>query len=215
MYHGEDGLEPAQLSLPVYLTFDDGPHTELTPRILDLLRVRGARATFFVVGMKAAGPIARKLLSRMTGEGHTIGNHSFSHRNLTSCEPQSIRDEIMSTEKVLEGFASFRRLFRPPYGKTNPTVLEIAHQLGYELILWNNDPRDWACRTTPDEWVTNALAAVKTHDARLIVCHDTHRHTADHLPQLLDELTSDGYTFDSLAIPQAATIPTQLESSHN
>lgn len=208
-------MAPPVLSRSVYLTFDDGPHTELTPRILDLLHERGARATFFVVGMKATGPIATKLLGRMTREGHTIANHSFSHRNLTSCEPQSIREEILSTEKVLEGFASFRRLFRPPYGKTNSTVLDIAHQLGYDLILWNNDPRDWACRTTPDAWVTNALAAVKTRDARLIVCHDTHRHTADHLPQLLDELTSDGYMFDSLATPEAATTATQLESSHN
>lgn len=189
---------PVKISPQIFLTFDDGPHVAFTPSILDTLYAHKVRATFFVLGSKLTSEAAFRILERMNEEGHTIGNHGFSHRDLTLCAERTIRSEILSTEKRLLSFSAFRRIFRPPYGKLNEKVSATALDLGYAVHLWNNDPRDWAPDGKPDKWVSNALSAARQRGARTILCHDIHRTTAENLHQLIRALLDDKYSFRAL-----------------
>jgi len=93
-------FEEKEESRSIYLTFDDGPHSKFTPRVLDVLRCQGLKATFFVVGSKLkVGPLA-ELVALAASEGHTVGNHTFSHPDLTTCSEGRIREEIGATRST-------------------------------------------------------------------------------------------------------------------
>lgn len=183
----------------IYLTFDDGPHLAFTPRILDILRSRNIKATFFVVGSKLDSKPLADVVTAAASDGHAIGNHTFTHRDLTACSEEQIREEIENTSCRLHSLGIQCRLLRPPYGSTNRKVAEVVQRLGYELTFWDNDPRDWKsdCQFA-SEWVTNAISAVDQKNARVIVCHDIHQRTADHLGSLVEALSTRGFVFSSL-----------------
>src|SRR5208337_3073845 len=142
-----------ELRLPVYLTFDDGPHLRVTPRILQVLREERAKATFFIVGNRLKEPGAPEIVAHAIADGHTIGNHSLTHRDLTLFSEHDITTEVVTTSKLLEPLGVACTLVRPPYGRTNNIVAKVIEELGYQLVLWNNDPRDWARESQPDKWV--------------------------------------------------------------
>ena len=124
------------------LTFDDGPNSLWTPRLLDLLSRRGVRATFFLVGSRAqAEPsLVRQILSA----GHLIGNHSWSHRNLALAPSSTIEDQLSrANQAIAEITGSSPRFFRPPYGARRPATLRIARRLGLTPVLWNAMTSDW------------------------------------------------------------------------
>jgi peptidoglycan/xylan/chitin deacetylase (PgdA/CDA1 family) len=189
----------------VFLTFDDGPDPGVTPRVLDVLESEGARATFFVVGSRAVVASGQEALQRAVQHGHCIGNHTFSHPDLTRCSNAVVRREILATHEIIERFQPVGRLFRPPYGRLDWRIAGIVRELGYHLALWDNDPRDWAETSQPCGWVERAVSAVREHGARFIVCHDVHRSTADNLSALVRALRIEGYSFSSLAETQTAT----------
>jgi len=182
----------------IYLTFDDGPHPVITPRILDILRSGNIKATFFVVGSRLETRTLAEIVVAAAFEGHAIGNHTFTHPDLTVCSDQEIRDEIESTSARLRSLGIDCRLLRPPYGRTNRRVVDVVQQLGYELVLWDNDPRDWRTDCARNQWVTNAILDVDRRNTRVLVCHDTHQQTADHLSTLIEELSVRGFDFSSL-----------------
>lgn len=183
----------------IYLTFDDGPHPEFTPFILNVLRARGIKASFFVVGSRLRIKELARIAALAASEGHTIGNHTFTHPDLSTCSEKQIREEIGNTTLQLRALGIPPTVFRPPYGNTDRRVEEIAKDLGYELVLWDNDPCDWKVpRRRQDEWVSNAVDCVDREDARVILCHDTSRRTAAHVGSLIDALSKPGLAFSNI-----------------
>jgi len=126
----------------IALTFDDGPNPEWTPRLLDVLARHEVKATFFMLGKFAA--VHKELVRRVAAEGHTVGDHSWSHPKLSKCSAMRIKDELKQTKEALEQILGARvRFFRPPFGARRPAVFRIARELGLEPVLWNAMTNDW------------------------------------------------------------------------
>lgn len=121
----------------VYLTFDDGPHPPETERVLDVLRERGARATFFLIGSKVSGNEA--VLRRMLEEGHALGLHTYSHAGtfpLLSFD--KMLADVNDGKRAVESVAGKKiSLFRPPFGVTNPTIAKVIRTLGLQTVGWD------------------------------------------------------------------------------
>ena len=121
----------------VYLTFDDGPHPPETQRVLDVLRERGARATFFLIGSKVSGNEA--VLRRMLEEGHALGLHTYSHAGtfpLLSFD--KMLADVNEGKRAVESVAGKKiSLFRPPFGVTNPTISKVVRTLGLHTVGWD------------------------------------------------------------------------------
>ena len=121
----------------VYLTFDDGPHPSETERVLDVLRERGARATFFLIGSKVSGNEA--VLRRMLEEGHALGLHTYSHAGtfpLLSFD--KMLADVNEGKRAVESVAGKKiSLFRPPFGVTNPTISKVIRTLGLQTVGWD------------------------------------------------------------------------------
>ena len=121
----------------VYLTFDDGPHPPETERVLDVLRERGARATFFLIGSKVSGNEA--VLRRMLEEGHALGLHTYSHAGtfpLLSFD--KMLADVNEGKHAVESVAGKKiSLFRPPFGVTNPTIAKVIRTLGLQTVGWD------------------------------------------------------------------------------
>lgn len=121
----------------VYLTFDDGPHPPETERVLDVLRERGAKATFFLIGSKVSGNEA--VLRRMLEEGHALGLHTYSHAGtfpLLSFD--KMLADVNEGKRAVESVAGKKiSLFRPPFGVTNPTIAKVVRILGLQTVGWD------------------------------------------------------------------------------
>lgn len=121
----------------VYLTFDDGPHPPETERVLDVLRERGARATFFLVGSKVSGNEA--VLRRMLEEGHALGLHTYSHAGtFPLLSFYKMLADVNEGKRAVESVAGKKiSLFRPPFGVTNPTISKVVRTLGLQTVGWD------------------------------------------------------------------------------
>jgi peptidoglycan/xylan/chitin deacetylase (PgdA/CDA1 family) len=139
---GEALTAPAQPG-ELALTFDDGPNPASTPTLLDLLAEHDVRATFFLMGSFAER--APEMVRRIASAGHLIGNHSWSHPNLSSTPAAKIREELVRTSATLEQITGAKvKYFRPPFGARRPAVFQIARELGLEPVLWNAMTTDWS-----------------------------------------------------------------------
>ncbi|MBB6351498.1 peptidoglycan/xylan/chitin deacetylase (PgdA/CDA1 family) [Nonomuraea muscovyensis] len=174
----------------VALTFDDGPGPH-TGRLLDLLRARRARATFFVVGhMVAAGRAG--LVRRIAQEGHELGNHTWSHAALTALPDDRLRRELLRTGDLVRRLTGVRmRVMRPPYGMTDGRVARETRRQGMAQILWDVDTRDWRDRDPAD--VTRRAA--RASPGSVVLMHDLHRATVRAMTGVLDRLSRRGYRF--------------------
>jgi peptidoglycan/xylan/chitin deacetylase (PgdA/CDA1 family) len=120
----------------IAMTFDDGPHPVLTPRLLDVLKARGIRATFFLIGENAAE--YPDIVRRIAAEGHEIGNHTWNHPQLTKLNPAALREEINRTSSTIaEIIGKPLLVMRPPYGATSAYINHwMKHEFGMKVILW-------------------------------------------------------------------------------
>ncbi|MCE1173891.1 MAG: polysaccharide deacetylase family protein [Propionibacteriales bacterium] len=179
----------------VALTFDDGPVAG-TATLLDVLKSKGVHATFFVVGKNAA--VNRSLIRRMVNEGHVVGNHTWSHKQLTRLTDSGIRAEITkASDAIVKGGAPTPTLLRPPYGATNATVSKVAASLGMAQIMWNVDPLDWKDRNSAK--VTQRVLAA-TRPGSIVLSHDIHPTTRAAYAAIIDGLRAKGYTL--VTVPQ-------------
>ncbi len=176
----------------VAMTFDDGPHAENTPRLLDMLKQRGIKATFFVVGQCAAE--YPEIMKRIVAEGHEIANHSWSHPQLSKMGEGSVTDQLQRTHDVIEQTTGVTpKIMRPPYGAFTATQRNWAfHKWGYKTILWDVDPLDWKYRNA--EHVKGVILK-ETVSGSIILSHDIHKSTVDAMPATLDGLTARGFKF--------------------
>lgn len=180
-------------SLPyIAITFDDGPHPENTPRLLDMLRARNIKATFYVIGRSVE--MYPQIVRRMVAEGHEIGNHTWTHRNLTSLSDSSIRMEMDRTRDVIISACGVTpRTMRPPYGALRESQRAwIFKEYGYPTIMWSVDPKDWQ---RPGVSVVASRILDNTHNGSIVLAHDLHKPTVDAMPETLDGLLRRGFQF--------------------
>lgn len=148
---GQASTEKAPRDKPViYLTFDDGPSSDkVTERILDVLAEHDAKATFFVTGIRArANP---EKIAKIFNAGHALGNHAFSHRDLTTLTDHRVGEEFSTTNKyVYAAGVPAINCFRAPFGTTSKRVNAIAGQMGMRSVGWDIDTRDWDERVDPE-----------------------------------------------------------------
>ncbi|MCJ7839996.1 polysaccharide deacetylase family protein [Lederbergia sp. NSJ-179] len=175
----------------VALTFDDGPSSDVTPRVLDTLAQHDAKATFFMLGNRVEA--LPKTAQQVAAAGHEIGNHTVDHADLSTLDPEGIRNEIGQSADSIEQATGIRPYFiRPPYGAFNDAVINDVANQGDTLILWSVDSLDWQSRNA--NAVISEIQKEITSGA-IVLMHDIHPSTADALPQLLDWLESQGYQF--------------------
>ncbi|MFF4979068.1 polysaccharide deacetylase family protein [Streptomyces sp. NPDC001046] len=171
------------------LTFDDGPDPRYTPHILDTLAEYDVRAMFFVCGEMAVDN--KKLLARMSDEGHVVGNHTWSHPLLTRLTRRQIRSEMERTSDVVADVCGERpEWFRAPYGAWNRAAFQLGAELGMEPLAWTVDTLDWTTPGTPSivERVEKGAApgvVVLSHDAGGDRTQSV-RALRRYLPELLD-----------------------------
>jgi peptidoglycan/xylan/chitin deacetylase (PgdA/CDA1 family) len=183
-------LDPA--APVVALTFDDGPHPTYTPQILDILRAKGVRATFFQIGRQAeAHP---DLVRRIVAEGHIIANHTWDHAHLRGASDERFAFEVDHTTQVLQSISGQDVVCtRPPYGDADPfTVARLAAH-GQASVVWSADSNDYEKPGVP-AIVSNALSGLRP--GGVILFHDgggTREQTIAALPQIIDQIRARGY----------------------
>ena len=182
----------------ILLTFDDGPHPEITPQILDILDEFRAKAIFFVVGNRIPG--APHLLRQILDRGHILGNHSFSHNKKFGFSGQRIDFTKCQAEvKRMCNYSPF--LMRPPEGKLTGAILYSAFSLDLKIVLWSIDPEDWKLRT-PSVAAENArqlatMLLAKQRRREILLFHDDNVNTIVYLRTLLPKLRDAGCVFDA------------------
>lgn len=178
----------------IALTFDDGPHPKLTPRILEILAQYGISATFFMVGENVFNyPEAARAVIEA---GHEVGNHTFTHPHLANLDEHAILNEIGKCEDALEELCEYRpHLLRTPQGALTPSLERCLLEDDYILVLWSLDTRDWDNKSTACI-VQTVLDKVKPGD--IILMHDFIGHnskTPEALERIIPQLLSQGYEF--------------------
>jgi peptidoglycan/xylan/chitin deacetylase (PgdA/CDA1 family) len=183
------------------LTFDDGPDPAWTPRILDTLAAAGVRATFFLVGERAAR--APALVRAMAGAGHEIGNHSWSHRSLWLSGPRQTDDEIGRAHALLADLAGQApRHFRPPWGMVNAAMFPVLRRWQERCVFWSIQSeglrRQPAARQTAHVLRrAHPGAIVDLHDAEGVAGAPARLHEA--LPAMIQGLHAAGYSLVTVA----------------
>lgn len=172
----------------IALTFDDGPYPKVTGHILDVLEKNGVCATFFVLGSRIEG--REDVLTRMDELGCEIGNHSFSHADLTRLSKADCQRELSDTDAEIRRVTGHEAsVVRPPYGYYNKTVMSAA---GRPLILWTVDTNDWRGKA-PGEIADYVIQQAK--EGSVILMHDQQTQTADAMEMIIPTLIDEGFRF--------------------
>lgn len=172
----------------IALTFDDGPHPEVTKQILVLLEKYNAKATFFMLGSRAQ--YYPGLVREVLDSGHELGNHTWSHPVLTKMSPAEIEKEYNSTEEaIIHATGENSTVFRPPYGAINE---EIRNAIPCKSVNWTIDTLDWKYR---DSEKLFPMVKEALHNNAIVLMHDIHQSTADGLEPVLAYLQKEGYEF--------------------
>ncbi len=178
----------------VALTFDDGPHHEYTPKILDILAEEDVKATFFVIGQNIES--GKELLKRTVAEGHTVANHTWTHPLLSDLASSAIKKELQRTkEKIHEVTGKNVMLLRPPYGGITGKT-KVVKKEGYAIINWDVDTNDWRPGRTSSEIVQAVKNTVQS--GSIILMHDgggKRDATVKALPRMIKYLKEEGYEF--------------------
>ncbi|MGX1757065.1 polysaccharide deacetylase family protein [Streptomyces lydicus] len=176
----------------VFLTFDDGPHPFHTPHVLRILRRHGVRATFFVIGENAVE--FPELLCDIADEGHAVGNHTWTHPQLTALPPGAVRSELGRTSNLIEDIlGTAPDLARAPYGEWDAPALSICNELGMSPVGWAIDSQDW---TVPGARTIAHTVLDAMHPGAIVLSHDgggDRRQTVAALEWYLPRLLDEGY----------------------
>lgn len=186
-------------AMKVSLTFDNGPHEEFTPFVIETLAAYGIKATFFALGKNLASTPLRDIAARAFAAGHHVGNHSYHHATPFGLldSPHEAVEEILSTDALVAELGGAERLFRPVgRGDIGPHLFNVPswnflveHQ--FTCVLWNCVPPE---RLNPDAWMDPAVEICRTQEWSVVVMHDI-QSGIRHLPYFIDSLLEHGALF--------------------
>lgn len=172
----------------VALTFDDGPHPQYTLQLLEGLGKRNVKASFFITGENAR--MYPELVKKMYEEGHLVGNHTYSHLQLSKSNREAFKEELIKTNEIIKEITGEEVVFvRPPYGSWDKSFEE---ELNMFPVLWTIDPLDW-CSDDAACVINKVVPKVKEN--AIILMHDEYASTVTAALQIVDELQGQGYEF--------------------
>ena len=177
----------------IYLTFDDGPTSEITEWTLATLKTFNAKATFFCVGSNVAKH--PEIFQQIISEGHAVGNHTYHHLSGWNSNNEDYLRNIKKCEEVVTS-----NLFRPPYGRIKKSQYELIKD-DYKVIMWDVLSGDFDPKTSPKKCLSNVIN--NTTEGAIIVFHDSMKATDNlkhTLPKVLAHFTEQGYRFDKLEL---------------
>lgn len=171
----------------VALTYDDGPDPIYSRQLLDVLRQENVKAAFFLLGEKIQGQ--EEIVKQMHADGHTIGNHTYSHVDLKTLSAQDAMAQLADTNEAIKGcIGEYPELFRPPFGNIRK---ETDKRIPMVLVSWNIDPKDWECQDT-GVIIDRVMKNVKENG--IILMHDGYKPTVEATRQIIPLLREKGYT---------------------
>lgn len=183
----------------IYLTFDAGFENGNTPAILDALKKHQVPATFFLVGNYLT--TSPDLVKRMVAEGHTVGNHTFHHPDMSKISTkESFSQELNSLETLYQQVTGqpMKRFYRPPQGKYSESNLKMAQEMGYHTFFWSLAYVDWYEDKQPTHEEAFKKLLGRIHPGAIVLLHSTSRTNAEILDELLTKWEEMGYQFHSL-----------------
>ncbi|HHW68649.1 MAG: putative rane protein [Defluviitaleaceae bacterium] len=193
-YYIGDGKEKV-----IYLTFDAGYENGYTPAILDALKKHNVTATFFIVGNYIK--TSPDLVKRMIEEGHTVGNHTYTHPNMSKMNTmETFRKELENLEIDFEKVTGkeMTKYYRPPQGKYNVNNLKMAKELGYKTFFWSLAYVDWYTDKQPTKEEAFDKLLGRIHPGAIVLLHSTSKTNSEILDELIQKWKEMGYTFDTL-----------------
>jgi peptidoglycan/xylan/chitin deacetylase (PgdA/CDA1 family) len=199
IHHHDPGASASEPAAPrgVALTFDDGPHPEGTPAVLDALARAGARATFFVVGEQVER--RPKLVAEIAGAGHLVALHGYRHRLQLRLGARAVRDDFnRGIDAVVRATGADVGWHRPPFGIYSATGLQAVFAAGLRPLLWSRWGKDWRRFTTPERIAARATRdlsdgdVILLHDADFYSSKNSHRRTVAALPTILSAISHMG-----------------------
>ena len=183
----------------IYLTFDAGFENGNTEKILDSLKKHNVKATFFLVGNYIE--TSPELVERMVEEGHTIGNHTYSHPDMSKIsDEESFKKELQSLESLYKETTGqeLLKIYRPPQGKYCVSNLEMADKLGYKTIFWSLAYVDWYENKQPTKEEAFNKLLKRIHPGAIVLLHSTSKTNGDILDELLTKWEDMGYSFGEI-----------------
>ncbi|MFL0196697.1 polysaccharide deacetylase family protein [Clostridium sp. WILCCON 0269] len=203
-FSAKNDLNTSSDNKVIYLTFDDGPSTVVTGRILDILKQENIKATFFIIGYKIEG--REDLLKRMNDEGHSIGLHTYTHKcNVIYSNENSFLDEMARTENQVKSILGFDpKIIRFPTGSKNhlnASLLEKLHSSGYKIYDWNLSLSDGINYKTPVNKLFNEATKKCVNPNKIFLlahCDATNENTCKVLPEIIKYYKDLGYEFKAI-----------------
>lgn len=180
----------------VSLTFDDGPHPEYTPRLLDQLAEHRIPATFFLVGSEAERH--PNLVRRIVRDGHQLGNHTWHHYPPSKVSPQALADEVQRTQELLQSISGVApSLFRPPLGKLTLGKLARIWRLGLGVVLWSFDPKDYQVESSAE--LISRLNRQTLRAGEVLLMHDNRPHAVGAISELAELALAQRLEFSTIS----------------
>ncbi len=177
----------------VALTFDDGPESKYTAQILEILNEYDIKATFFVIGQEAEKH--PEVLKQIHEEGHEIGNHTWNHKYLPKISEEEVDKEVLNTEKIIKDIiGEIDYVFRPPYGAIKKRELKHINSLGYNVVNWSVDTKDWA-GTSKEEMMGYLKKQITPGGIILMHNKSNSKNTVEFLPEAIEWIIEQGYEF--------------------
>lgn len=175
----------------VTLTFDDGPNKKYTPELLDYLKEKNIKATFFLLGENIPG--REELVKRIYDEGHVICVHAYTHRLFTKMKNEKIIEDVTTTSNMIEAITGEKpKYIRPPYGSINKRVKGVLEDLNLKIILWDIDSLDWKYRNK--EKVHNKVLKLLKSTNNVVLMHDSYKPTIEAVKTIVEEI-ENSYSF--------------------
>lgn len=187
----------------VTFTFDDGI-SKNTEKLIDVLGEENIKATFFIIGESLGGPLDcpnKKKLQALHEAGHTIGNHTYSHPNITKIDTEALRAEIAGTSaEIRSAIDQPMKYFRPPYGAQNASTKKFITDMGFKIVLWNVDAQDWDVKRSAKDMMDYYKTEFTNPDKHsyIVLQHDRRLASVELVPEIAKIARDRGFKIVSL-----------------